>query len=60
MKIKVNIEQNGLDILKAFCDEAKKSNIDVDVTKVKFFVKNKDNKDVEISPERFSIVYSQE
>lgn len=59
MKIQVNVELTGQEILNLFIQEAKKSNLDLDTNKIKILFKNKDGKDVELSHDRLSIVYNQ-
>lgn len=60
MKIKVNIEQNGHEVLSSFIEEAKKNNIDVSAGKIQIFVKSKDGKEIDITPDRLRIVFDQQ
>lgn len=58
MKINVNAELSGEEIVQLFIKQAKESNLDIIPNNVKILIKSKDNKDVEISSDRLKVVYS--
>lgn len=59
MKLEIKAELSGEEILKTFADILTNNNIKIDnLDNFKIIVKSKENKDLEISPERLKIVYS--
>lgn len=58
MKINVNAELNGNELIEFFLKQSKENNLSIEPNQVKIFVKSKDNKEVEISPDRLRLAYS--
>ncbi len=65
MKIKINVELEGNEIIQYFLDKLKENNITPAWKEgnslpsgVKLLVTNKDNKEIEISPEKIKVVYN--
>lgn len=59
--MKINIEAifEGEEIVQTFLDSLSSQNIKTTKENVKIFVKSKDNKDIEIPPERLRVVFNQ-
>lgn len=58
MKIQVNSEINGNELIAFFLSELKKSNIDGVPEDIKILVKSKDDKEVDIAPSRIRLSYN--
>jgi hypothetical protein len=58
MKLQVNAEWNGNELISAFLAQLKQNNIDALPTEVKILVKSKDDKEINLSPDRICLSYT--
>lgn len=60
MKIKINAELTGQEILDLFINQLKENKIDPDLTKIKIFVTNKNGQEVVLDADKIKVTYSNE
>lgn len=58
MKLQVQAEWNGNELITAFLAQLKQNNIEAQVSEIKILVKSKDDKEVNLSPDRICLSYS--
>ena len=60
MKLQVNAELVGAELLTLFLAQLKQNNIDAAPADIKILVKSKDGKEVDITPDRIRFSYAKE